>query len=177
MCFENSNVRLAVAHAAKVFGGVGQERQVARPLDRISERTLVFGTGAGLAPRFDAGTIGYEPAEEVDVLVVHYLDLVSTHNAYPAPAAGPASGPFLIAAGGPGPFRSGEVGAPRGTRGVFKGCGLGDRLGSFVFVRGISLSHFASLFEGNILGSHVSAANREGIALFGQGHAAGPVEE
>lgn len=162
---------MAHACAAEVLGGVGEQRQVTSPLDGISERALVFGTSAGLAPRFDAAPIGYEPAEEVDVLVVHNLDLVSTHDAYPAPAAHPAPRPLLIA-GSPArplaarPLEARSVRTACGGRSIIEDCGLGHRLRSFVFVRRISLTHIAPLFEGDVLGSDV-ATNRHGIAVFG----------
>src|SRR6266540_1220233 len=79
-----------------MLGGVGKERQVARPLDRVRERALVLGAGAGLASRLDASTIRNESAEEVDVLVVDNLDLVRAHDAYPAAAAHPASGALIV---------------------------------------------------------------------------------
>jgi len=90
---------MAHAGAPKMFGGVGEERQVTGPLDRVRERALVLGAGAGPAPRFDAATIRDESAQKADVLVVDNFDLVGAHDAYPAPATHPAPRPLLITSG------------------------------------------------------------------------------
>src|SRR2546426_4190035 len=115
ICFENGTGSLAVAHAgaAQVLCGVGEEREVARPLDRAGERALVLGTGAGPAPRFDAATVGDEAAEEVDVLVVDDLDLVGAHDAHPAAATHAAPRPLLIASGRARPLEARPVRAAR----------------------------------------------------------------
>jgi hypothetical protein len=157
---------VAYARAAEVLGGVGEQRQVTRPLDCVSERALMLGTGAGPAPRFDAATIGYESAEEVNVFVVHNLDLIGAHDAYPAAAAHPAPGPLLITSRGAWPLGAGSFGTTHWSRGIVNGCGLGDQFGCFVLVGRLSLSHIAPLFEGNVLGSNVPT-NRHGIAVFG----------
>src|SRR5215212_5040560 len=56
-------------------GDVGQQRHLARPLDRPRHLVLVAAAGTGDAARADLALLGDVPAEDVDVLVVDVVDL------------------------------------------------------------------------------------------------------
>src|SRR5262249_44796552 len=75
----------AVLAAALV--DVGQQRELARALDRAGDLDLVAAAGAGDAARADLALLGDELAQGRDVLVVDLLDLVAALLARLAPPA------------------------------------------------------------------------------------------
>ena len=86
-------------------GNVGHERNqcdVAGPLNRKSQSSLMLGTDPGTEPGFYLRSIGNEPAYPVHVLVVDVFDVVDAEGAYlpsgsisatGASATGPPAGP------------------------------------------------------------------------------------
>src|SRR3954447_26860754 len=56
--------------------GERDQRQVARPLDRLLQGALVVGAGARDPPRQDLRALGDELLQELDVLVIDVVDLV-----------------------------------------------------------------------------------------------------
>src|SRR4029453_3468975 len=87
--------------------GEGQERDVPRPLDGQGQLALVLGAGAEHPARQDLSPLGYEARQELDVLVVHVLDLGRAELAdLPAPEEVPLGLVLLVraaAAAGPAP--------------------------------------------------------------------------
>src|SRR3954471_25056741 len=78
----------AVLVAAGALADVGQQRQLARALDRAGDLVLVPAAGARDAARADLAAIGDELPQRGDVLVVDELHLVAAVLAgLPAPAA------------------------------------------------------------------------------------------
>jgi len=76
-----------------VFGGVGQEGQMARSLDRQGQTPLMAGTRAGPASRLDLPLLGDKAAQHIDVLGGHVIDLVDAERTAPAALeAAPSSG-------------------------------------------------------------------------------------
>ena len=75
--------RLADQHAgdADVLGSEGQQRQLARPLERDIQRTLMRCACARLAARLDLAPVRQEPTQPVEVLVVDLFDLVDAELA------------------------------------------------------------------------------------------------
>src|SRR5690348_11492900 len=65
--------------------GVGQERHLARPLDRHRHLSLVTPAGPGDPPRPDLALLGHVPPQLVVVLVVDLLDLLLAEVAGLAP--------------------------------------------------------------------------------------------
>ena len=65
-----STVWATPVHRKAVIGGVGQERHVARALDRTCQDPLVLGTVPGLTTGADLATIGHIALQELDLLVV-----------------------------------------------------------------------------------------------------------
>ena len=72
--------------ASLLVAGVGQQRHVASPLDRLLEQALVLGAGAGDTPGKDLGALEDVGLEQAHVLVVDVRDLVDTELADFAPA-------------------------------------------------------------------------------------------
>jgi hypothetical protein len=71
---------------------VRQERQMARPLDRHGQPTLVPRACSGLTARLDLPTLRQEPAQLAAVLIVHGVDLVDAERAdFSARTESPAS--------------------------------------------------------------------------------------
>ena len=70
---------------------VGQQRELARALDRRGDLVLVAAAGAADPARADLAALGDEPAQRRDVLVVDLLDLVLAERAGLAPAAAGAA--------------------------------------------------------------------------------------
>jgi len=66
--------------------GKGQQRDVARTLDRDGQSSLVFGTGSCLAAAFDLAAISQESAKHVCLLIVDVVDLIDAEHADFAPA-------------------------------------------------------------------------------------------
>src|SRR5690606_31390462 len=69
-------IATAVAAAAPLLGdpvGVGQQRHLASVLDGHGHHRLLLGVVAGDPAGPDLGSVGHEPAKQVDVLVVDVL--------------------------------------------------------------------------------------------------------
>ena len=62
-------------------GGEGQQRDLARALDRDGQAALMARAGAGLAPRLDLAALGDVAPQLVRLLVVDVLDLVDAESA------------------------------------------------------------------------------------------------
>src|SRR3954454_16721445 len=88
-------VAIAVRTAALVarvagVAHVGEQRDLARPLDRRRDLVLVPAAGARDAARADLAAVGDELAERADVLVVDLVDFVAAVLArLPATGTGP----------------------------------------------------------------------------------------
>ncbi|MEA2516150.1 MAG: hypothetical protein QOJ59_5639, partial [Thermomicrobiales bacterium] len=54
---------------------------MASALDRDSEGSLVLGTGAELAPRFDLATFGEVTSDVAEILVIDFADVVGAEGA------------------------------------------------------------------------------------------------
>src|SRR3954454_22932899 len=79
-------------------GDVGQERHLARPLDRPRHLVLVATARARDAARADLALLGDVPAKDVDVLVVDVVDLRLAELAALAPRGAGLSAGSLAAA-------------------------------------------------------------------------------
>ena len=87
-------------HRKAVIGGVGQERHIARALDRSGQDPLMLGTVPSLTTGADLATIGHIALQELDLLVVD-LDVLATDAARAAArdlAATSASTPAAVVA-------------------------------------------------------------------------------
>src|SRR5215218_1945422 len=106
--------RLASARAR----GERQQCQMARALDGDGQRSLVPGTGAELASRFDLAPLRQMAAEVPEVLVVHHVDVVGAKRANlaarrvaAATAGTPAAPPLAALAAVPSERRTSALGA------------------------------------------------------------------
>src|SRR5258706_13007372 len=76
---------------------IGNQRELARALDRRLQFALVHGAGAGDAARQDLAALGHERSQQLDVLVVDIVDLVRAELAdLPAPKHRAALALFLV---------------------------------------------------------------------------------
>src|SRR6186713_2036221 len=70
----------------RLFGGVRDQRQLARPHQRHTQLALVQGARPRNAPRQDLGALRHEGEQQLRVLVVDVVDLVRAELADLAPA-------------------------------------------------------------------------------------------
>jgi hypothetical protein len=68
-----------------VFEGVGQKREMASPLDRGANQTLVLLARAGLPARLDLAAIADVNPETADLFIVDAGDVIGTEPADLAP--------------------------------------------------------------------------------------------
>lgn len=82
--------RASGSEQPRVFGGIGQERDVTSSLDRSSQHPLMPGTRAGPPARHDASPLVDALTQQRDILVVDGLNLIdteATHLASPTPVS------------------------------------------------------------------------------------------
>ena len=68
-----------------MVGTEGHHGQVPRPFDRSRKRSLVLGAHTCLTPSLDFETLGDEPPQPLDILVVNILDVVYAKRAHLSP--------------------------------------------------------------------------------------------
>src|SRR6185503_12036018 len=76
--------------------GVRHERDLAGPLDRVLQRSLVRRAHAGDAPRLNLAALRNERRQELHVLVADVVDLLDTELAQAAPAEERAASAALL---------------------------------------------------------------------------------
>ena len=97
------------AHPAahRLQGHIGQQRQMAGPLDRGGENSLMLGAHSRPPSRLYLGALGQVAAQALYIFIVNRLDMIDTKRAYP-PARG-VSAPGPAASAWPGASRPGAA--------------------------------------------------------------------